>query len=686
MGADKSTWQFPANQPGKVIGWGPTPRSGMVNIDIDAAITDKALLKENNFSDVSSPTLAAGNLKLIERDTVPLLLADTILDYSAGTGKTAVATSQIVKAGGFRYQVAASGASDHHITTAGGVKLYVLTNAEGRYNVLAFGAAWNGTTDDAAILQKCIDTGPTLLPFGSVKVASSIILPNKANIIGMGQLNTNIVSGVIGASTFKTPVSGAAFIYLADFTMTGNGLTGASGNGHAINFIDPAIDSGTHTPQNCLIERVNITGFKGDDVRDNGALTIEACAYIGVDGVHNTCRKMNVSECGYGFYFYRSQNCRVIDCVAVNMIKSALIVMDTENVIALMNDFVGCCDGTPSTNLPIAALAGTVSSYLNEGFTFLGNKVKSPVAGPLIASYRSSDVIQFNWLRADPTTDVDCKGIFAQESSGIRILNNTFSPTGSAFPARKTQNIELYTTQTNLGMAATVEGNTFLDIPGNTIEWNIKLSGNAQTRAHTGVTIRGNNFGDTLAISSAGTVEADILLASCTLRDSTISGNKFSAPTNVTRTACLKIGASTTLVNNAIGPNSFLANGGTITANYDGIAENYVLSNVDVNFTAGITTTAVNDGTKSSGTYTPTPVGGNYKRIVNGGAFTLAAPTAANDYEITIQITNNASAGVITMTGFSKTTGAFTTTNGDDFFFTIKKINGFIHGRIDPLQ
>lgn len=542
--------------------------------DEAAGVVAGALQAANNLSDVSSPTLAAGNLKLIERDTVALLLADTILDYSVGAGKTAVTTDQIVKAGGFRYKVAASGASDHHVTTAGGVKLYVLTNAEGRFNVLAFGAAWDGVTDDAAILQKCIDTGPTLLPFGSVKVASSIILPNKANIIGMGQLNTNIVSGVIGASTIKTTGSSVAYVYLAGFSMTGNGLTGASGNGHAINFIDPAIDSGTHTPQNCLIERVSITGFKGNDVRDNGALTIEACAYIGVDGVHNTCRKMNVSDCGHGFYFYRSQNCRVEDCVAADIMKSALIVMDCENVIGTRNDFVGSSDGVASTNYPIAGLSvGVVTSAFNEGFVLENTKIKTPNGGPLIVANNShGDVLFGNWLRAENLQDAVGRGIYTVNCSGTRILANTFSPTGGVY-GRKAQNIEIYTTQTNMGIATTIEGNTFLDISGGTIEWNVKLTGNAQTRAHNAVSIRNNNFGDSGVVGSAATVEADILIASCTVRDSTIAYNKHTAVTNVTRTAGLKIGASVTLSNNAIGPNSFLANGGTITANYDGITE-----------------------------------------------------------------------------------------------------------------
>jgi hypothetical protein len=100
-----------------------------------------------------------------------------------------------------------------------------------------------------------------------------------------------------------------------------------------------------------------------------------------------------------------------------------------------------------------------------------------------------------------------------------------------------------------------------------------------------------------------------------------------------------------------------------------------------------VTTTADNDGTFSSGTYTPTPVGGNMKRIVNGGAFTLAEPTVAGDYTMVIQITNNASAGAITLSGFNKAAGSpFTTTNGHDFFVYITKCNGFTFANVVALQ
>ena len=109
-------------------------------------------------------------------------------------------------------------------------------------------------------------------------------------------------------------------------------------------------------------------------------------------------------------------------------------------------------------------------------------------------------------------------------------------------------------------------------------------------------------------------------------------------------------------------------------------------ADTDDNLTAGYTSTAVNDGTKSSGTYTPTPVGGNFRSILNAGAFTLAAPTAPGDYTLIILVTNLATSGVITLSGFSSTTGTFTTGEGDNFFVYITKINGFTSLNIEALQ
>ena len=121
--------------------------------------------------------------------------------------------------------------------------------------------------------------------------------------------------------------------------------------------------------------------------------------------------------------------------------------------------------------------------------------------------------------------------------------------------------------------------------------------------------------------------------------------------------------------------------------NYEPVDAEILRADTDDNLTAGYTSTADDDGTKSSGTYTPTPAGGNFKRIVNGGAFTLAAPTATGDYDIVIQVTNNGSAGTVTLSGFTlESGGTLTTTNGDDFFLNIRKVNGFTRINIEALQ
>lgn len=96
------------------------------------------------------------------------------------------------------------------------------------------------------------------------------------------------------------------------------------------------------------------------------------------------------------------------------------------------------------------------------------------------------------------------------------------------------------------------------------------------------------------------------------------------------------------------------------------------------------------DGTKSSGTYTPSLASGTAsKKIVNGGAFTLAPPSpSANDVALymTVFVTNNGSAGAITTTGFDIVTGDdFDTTNTNKFMcrISVYDIGGTEYSHLD---
>jgi hypothetical protein len=90
--------------------------------------------------------------------------------------------------------------------------------------------------------------------------------------------------------------------------------------------------------------------------------------------------------------------------------------------------------------------------------------------------------------------------------------------------------------------------------------------------------------------------------------------------------------------------------------------------------TVGYTSAASDAGTKNSGTFTPDPRTSNFQHCVNGGAHTLAPP----DYNCTMVILykNNASAGAVTTSGFTKVDGDdLTTTDGDEFFMYITRYN-----------
>lgn len=99
----------------------------------------------------------------------------------------------------------------------------------------------------------------------------------------------------------------------------------------------------------------------------------------------------------------------------------------------------------------------------------------------------------------------------------------------------------------------------------------------------------------------------------------------------------------------------------------------------------GVTTAAVNDGTFTTGTYTPVTTGGNMRYIVNNGPFTIAAPTGGS-FTMIIQVTNGATPGAITLSGFNKSIGVFTTTVGEDFFLYITVCNGFKLANVVSLQ
>jgi hypothetical protein len=110
-----------------------------------------------------------------------------------------------------------------------------------------------------------------------------------------------------------------------------------------------------------------------------------------------------------------------------------------------------------------------------------------------------------------------------------------------------------------------------------------------------------------------------------------------------------------------------------------------IKKDVSADLGVGYKSTSKDQGTKSSGTFTPSVATGNIQHYTNNGAHTLAPFT--DHTTMVLDVTNGASAGAITVSGFTKTTGdTRTTTNGHKFRLFISVGNGGSHLHTQALQ
>lgn len=128
----------------------------------------------------------------------------------------------------------------------------------------------------------------------------------------------------------------------------------------------------------------------------------------------------------------------------------------------------------------------------------------------------------------------------------------------------------------------------------------------------------------------------------------------------------------------------------TVGAQWDIVQYNVdgaLTSKITANIIIGYTFTPYSIGTVSTGTTTPNAANGNYQYMTNNGASTLAAPSS--DCAIDILITNGASAGSLSFSGFTVSSlvgDSLTTTNTNKFLISIRRINSVATYIIKALQ
>lgn len=444
------------------------------------------------------------------------------------------------------------------------------------------GGAKGGAVDDTAAYQAAIDSGIKLVyaPGGTYSTGT-LTLPVDVSLIGDGERQTIINSLAIGGSHIKTSSpNGVQVGVIRDLQLVGNGLTGAAGNGHAINFVDPLMDSGAWTPQGMTVERVWIKNYRGTDSRDNAGTKIASAGIICVQGLQNIYRDVTVHACGHGFYLSETQTNKISNCVAYLCDKAGIFTYLTVGTIIEQCDIVGNgASGTTDAGYPATDLGmGNVISSYDEALVISRNKFKN-TSGQAQLYFKLSHgvVVSENWIRSDIDSSraiVVNNGLKTLKCAGLKVRDNTFScviATGTDITTVKAKHVNITSDSTNEIFNFDFSGNLFVTQPGLKTEYALCVEGvTGNAVIYSGCIIDNNRFGTPLVVNSAIVNDDDILVRNCGFTHSRITNNVHYAQTNVTRTRCITGTNLSAESNNYIQQNVGKVNGGTIVTFYSG--------------------------------------------------------------------------------------------------------------------
>lgn len=162
------------------------------NIDVNTMSIDGVPVTVNDDLYASGSIAGLQSFKY-DFNTVTLLLADTARSYSNTTAGEYIRT----RSEGFAYRVAASGATDHDVTTAGGLKLYVISP-----NVRAAGGIGDGVADDTNAITAVVSAGKVYVDDGFEFLTDEIIPTAAYELSGLGRLtNANIDESILLVDT-----------------------------------------------------------------------------------------------------------------------------------------------------------------------------------------------------------------------------------------------------------------------------------------------------------------------------------------------------------------------------------------------------------------------------------------------------------------------------------------------------
>ena len=250
----------------------------------------------------------------------PALLSDSVLSYApTGDQLLVQAGMPIITSDLFAYTVAASDASDHHVTTAGGVRLYVLPDAGGM-NVRAFGAQGDGVANDTAAIQAAALAGaaenkPIYAPAGTYKLTAAVTF------------STGLAGDGPSATVFQGTNLGTASGVL--ITVTGGGVyDGFTVDGACS--ADPApwnsLNYDSFTGWRPLFvsgaSRVYVKNVIAQNSAGGAPIRVELCQDISFEN----CQAIRGrGQSGDGFYTRRSRRVNFLNCRAYDVTRIGFV-------------------------------------------------------------------------------------------------------------------------------------------------------------------------------------------------------------------------------------------------------------------------------------------------------------------------------------------------------------------------
>jgi hypothetical protein len=399
-------------------------------------------------------------------------------------------------------------------------------------SVKDYGAVGDGSTDDSAAINAAMAANKCVyFPPATYKVNSPLIINNGQKIVGYSRTASILSSGVIGDSLFKTTASSVAFVYMADLQLIGNNLTGATGNGHALNLVDPAITSGAWSPSQSVFERLYIRQFRGEQSRDNGTSNkVNACAIIDVDGLGNVFKDINIENCGHGFFMKTTQNNRIINPLITGCDVWGILSYDNENLIVYDGDVNTCGDDTitdATGYIETGLYSGNVLSARDDDFLLIGMKVKRSPGIAQVHLFLTIATITGGWYRADHDINKGYIGVLVTNPIDVTIQDVTFTPTSGSlhYAANKVTHIKETVASTHNVAAFRVLNNKFRTQSLQNVAACVHMYGTITATRMEAFQIVGNAFGTPQAVLSATTYDTDVLMERGSFANGVITGN-----------------------------------------------------------------------------------------------------------------------------------------------------------------